>query len=147
MESLGTESVELSLPSLQTGKAGLALHDLYQKQAEEIFSGPEEGMMDRFGTWLKSLPEDVAENYRKIIKNADLLADNAEQFDDPSQFVAVSMGLHKQSDDKCIKMSEAISVFFDKFALATMTGMSPSQEKNYLNPKKRAVRTVRRPCR
>ena len=44
-----------------------------KKQAEEIFSGPEEGMMRRFNAWLSTLPEDVAENYRMIIRNMQLI--------------------------------------------------------------------------
>ena len=140
MKAFGTEAIELSPLSLPAGKAGVALHELYQKQAVEILSGPEKSMMDRFNGWLETLPDDIAENYRKIIRNADLLAESVDQFEDPSQFVAVSMGLHRQSSDKCLKMTEAISVFFDKFALGAMKGMSPSQEQNYMAPKKRAVR-------
>ncbi len=97
-------------------------------------------MMDRFSGWLETLPDDIVENYRKIVRNVDLLADSADQFEDPSQFVAVSMGLRKQSNDKRLKMTEAISVFFDRFALGAMRGMSPSQKDNYMSPKKRAVR-------
>ncbi|PLW77676.1 DUF6538 domain-containing protein [Cohaesibacter celericrescens] len=139
MALFNTEKVSLDLSSLPKGKAGLALHNLYQQQLEQIFSGPPEGMLQRFEVWLKTLPSDIAENYRKVIRNTDLIGSVLSNFEDPTQFITASMGIHNQPEDLLMAISEALDRFFGSFAAAHMSGMSAAQEKNYRNPKKRAV--------
>ena len=99
-------------------------------------------MMERFGYWLTGLPTDVAEHYRKIVSNTQIIGPVARKFEDASQIVGASMGLYKDAHDEPMKMSEAIEDFFQKFAVAHMANMSPSQIKNFKNPKKRAMKRV-----
>ena len=60
MELLGIEQISFEPSSLPVGKAGLDLINLYQMQAEEIFSGP---------------PEEILENIPAALDNCSLLYD------------------------------------------------------------------------